>query len=139
MKIRYIIGSVIVASVVGLIIATPEQDSNTAKYTKKDLSTIQDRTADEARLWLEARYIDEETGERITDEKLRLIEQDLRRLPSQKSMAFYSMGPDNIGGRTRAIQVDRTWNDRMWAGGVSGGLFASYNNCLLYTSPSPRD
>ena len=127
MKIRYIIGSVLVASIFGLFVVLPEQDSNAAEYTKKDLSTVQDRTAEEARLWLESRYIDEETGQRITDEKLRLIEQDLRRLPSQKSMAFYSMGPDNIGGRTRAIQVDRTWNDRLWAGGVSGGLFVSYN------------
>ena len=42
-------------------------------------------------------------------------------------------GPDNIGGRTRAIQVDRTWNDRIWAGGVSGGLFVSYNGANTWT------
>ena len=37
------------------------------------------------------------------------------------------MGPDNIGGRTRAIQPDRSDINRVWAGGVSGGLFVSNN------------
>ena len=127
MKIRYIIGSVMVASVVGLFVTLPKEDLTNAKYEQKDLSVLIEPSADDARKWLEARYIDQETGERITDEKLALIEQDLRRLPRTKSISFYSKGPDNIGGRTRAICVDRTWNDRLWAGGVSGGLFVSYD------------
>ena len=42
-------------------------------------------------------------------------------------------GPDNVGGRTRAILVDAAdpTNNTVLAGGVNG--------CLLYTSPSPRD
>lgn len=36
-------------------------------------------------------------------------------------------GPDNIGGRTRAILVDRKDNNILYAGGVSGGLFKSTN------------
>lgn len=37
------------------------------------------------------------------------------------------VGPDNIGGRTRAILVDNTTSDgsRVYAGSVSGGLFVS--------------
>ena len=127
MKMRYIVGSVIVASVVGLFYTLPKEDSSKATYEKSDLSVLNAPSADDARKWLEARYIDQETGERITDEKLASIEQDLRRLPQSKSIAFYSKGPDNIGGRTRAVCVDRLWNDRIWAGGVSGGLFVSYN------------
>jgi len=127
MKIRYIIGSVMVASVVGLLLFFQENESVQGSYVKKDLSTIVNQNANEALEWINARYIDEETGERITAEKLASIEQDLRRLPRTKTMSFYSQGPDNIGGRTRAICVDRTWNDRLWAGGVSGGLFASYD------------
>ena len=127
MKLRYIVGSVVVASIVGMFYTLPKEDLSKATYEKSDLSTLKAPSADDARKWLEARYTDQETGERITDEKLALIEQDLRRLPQSKSIAFYSKGPDNIGGRTRAVCVDRLWNDRIWAGGVSGGLFVSYN------------
>lgn len=36
-------------------------------------------------------------------------------------------GPNNIGGRTRAILIDRNNPNRMYAGGVSGGLWISDN------------
>jgi len=127
MKIRYIIGSVFVASLVGAILLFSKSDLDQSKYTQKELSSISKLTADDAQQWLAARYIDVETGERVSDEKLRLIQQDIKRLQRNKSISFIPQGPDNIGGRTRAIQIDRTWIDRVWAGGVSGGLFVSYN------------
>lgn len=37
------------------------------------------------------------------------------------------IGPDNYGGRTRAVLVDRRNNNVLWAGGVSGGLWKSTN------------
>jgi len=127
MKIRYIIGSVCIASVVGAILLVPNSDVDNSKYTQKELSSLSELSADDAQKWLAARYIDVETGERVSEENLRLIEQDIKRLQRNKSISFIPQGPDNIGGRTRAIQVDRTWMDRVWAGGVSGGLFVSYN------------
>ena len=67
---RYIVGSVIVASVVGLFYTLPKEDLSKATYEKSDLSVLNAPSADDARKWLEARYVDQETGERITDEKL---------------------------------------------------------------------
>ena len=116
-----------IASFIGLFLFFPKNETVQGSYDEKELSSIIKPNANEALEWINARYLDEETGERITTEKLASIEQDLRRLPRTKSMSFYSQGPDNIGGRTRAICVDRTWNDKLWAGGVSGGLFASYD------------
>lgn len=37
------------------------------------------------------------------------------------------MGPDNIGGRTLAILIDKNNSNKMFAGGVSGGLWVSTN------------
>jgi len=127
MKIRYIVGSVFVASLVGAILLFSKSDLDQSKYAQKELSSISKLTADDAQQWLAARYIDVETGERVSEEKLRLIQQDIKRLQRNKSISFIPQGPDNIGGRTRAIQIDRTWIERVWAGGVSGGLFVSYN------------
>lgn len=44
-----------------------------------------------------------------------------------KSLAleFVERGPDNIGGRTRGIGIDRSNDSIMYAGSVSGGLFKS--------------
>ncbi|MCB9241639.1 MAG: T9SS type A sorting domain-containing protein [Flavobacteriales bacterium] len=36
-------------------------------------------------------------------------------------------GPDNVGGRTRAVIVDRNDNNILYAGGVMGGIFKSTN------------
>ena len=43
------------------------------------------------------------------------------------NLAWEDMGPDNIGGRCRAILVDRNNSNRLFAGAVSGGLFISNN------------
>ena len=40
---------------------------------------------------------------------------------------WMDLGPDNIGGRTRAIVVDRNNINHLYAGSVSGGLFESIN------------
>lgn len=45
--------------------------------------------------------------------------------PKSLSLTFGELGPDNIGGRTRAIGIDRSDDDVMYAGSVGGGLFKS--------------
>jgi hypothetical protein len=43
-------------------------------------------------------------------------------------LTWYERGPNNIGGRTRALMMDPNdvTNKRVWAGGVAGGVW--YNN-----------
>ncbi len=40
-------------------------------------------------------------------------------------LQWTELGPNNVGGRTRAILVDRSNSNLLYAGGVSGGLFRS--------------
>jgi len=42
-------------------------------------------------------------------------------------------GPDNVGGRTRAICIDRNDANHVFAGSVSGGLFVSFNGANNWT------
>lgn len=46
---------------------------------------------------------------------------------------WYDHGPDNVGGRTRAICVDNQNIHHVWAGSVSGGLFESFNRANTWT------
>lgn len=40
--------------------------------------------------------------------------------------SWVERGPNNIGGRSRAMAWDPTITNKVWAGGVTGGLW--YNN-----------
>lgn len=48
------------------------------------------------------------------------------------SLTWEEMGPDNVGGRCRAIWMDKDNPDKMLAAGVSGGLFKSSNGGLSW-------
>ena len=82
---------------------------------------------------MKARYIDVTTGQPVTAEVLAQIQQEIGKMKTSKTISFTEQGPDNIGGRTRAVQPDRTNINRVWAGGVSGGLFVSLNKGNLWT------
>jgi photosystem II stability/assembly factor-like uncharacterized protein len=52
---------------------------------------------------------------------------------SKKTRAFgnvlwQNMGPNNFGGRTRAVIVDRDSANKLFMGGVNGGMFVSRDN-----------
>ncbi|NCA19792.1 MAG: T9SS C-terminal target domain-containing protein, partial [Crocinitomicaceae bacterium] len=125
---NYLIGSVVVAGACALFALGNLDFSKIAgSYSKKNLSILQEQNANAAMEWMKARYIDVTTGQPVSNEKLAEIQKQISKLDINKNIAFTDEGPDNIGGRTRAIQVDRTWENRLWAGGVSGGLFVSNN------------
>lgn len=98
----------------------------------ENLNQYKKKSALDAMQWIKDRYLDLETGTTITHEKLTEIRKQISKLPSAKSMSFTECGPNNIGGRTRAICVDKTNNNRLWAGGVSGGLFVSNNRAVTW-------
>ncbi len=53
-------------------------------------------------------------------------------LVGTQGRAWVQRGPDNIGGRTRALVIDPRNTQRMFAGGVSGGLWRSENAGLSW-------
>ncbi|MCJ8288232.1 MAG: T9SS type A sorting domain-containing protein [Crocinitomicaceae bacterium] len=123
-----IIGSVGIVATAALFAVSPWRSADSeGTYTQEAFSSLTEKSADDARLWLDRKYLDPETGERISDKKLRQIDAAVSQMEKSRAVTFIEQGPDNIGGRTRAIQVDVTNNDIVWAGGVSGGLFKSLN------------
>jgi hypothetical protein len=123
----YVFGSLMVAGFVAVAVGAFMLFPTEGKYKQENLSALQETSSDDAMAWLRARYIDVTTGQPVSAEKLAQIDGQIRKMKKSKSIVFESMGPDNIGGRTRAIQSDRTNINRLWAGGVSGGLFVSLN------------
>jgi len=66
------------------------------------------------------------TGE-IEQDKIQLAGEIARKLPSTKSIGlnWEEMGPNNVGGRVRALLIDNSNSSIMYAGGVNGGLWKS--------------
>tara|TARA_R110002073_G_scaffold123234_2_gene266871 strand:+ start:53994 stop:56732 length:2739 start_codon:yes stop_codon:yes gene_type:complete len=66
---------------------------------------------------------------------------DVAAFNRKSSRTYTSRGPSNLGGRTRAIQVDLSDNtsNTIIAGGVSSGLFRTTNGGTSWTKVSPND
>ena len=79
---------------------------------------------------------DVNTGEIPVDEVLRVRKQIAQNSLVSKApnIQWTEMGPDNVGGRTRALIVDNQNPNRYWAGSVSGGLWVSENRGLTWTA-----
>ncbi|MBT3208904.1 MAG: T9SS type A sorting domain-containing protein [Bacteroidetes bacterium] len=79
--------------------------------------------------WLNLRKAGNKEG--IVDlAKVREAEQKVKAMRLQKgtssiNLNWVEMGPDNIGGRTRALLIDKDDPNKMIAGGVAGGIWIS--------------
>lgn len=124
---KLIVGAIGVIAAGAIFSTLPLGLNSVGSYKKKSLSSLEMRSATEAQNWLAARYIDQSTGEPVTAQKLSEIRTQIAKMSKSKAISFIEQGPDNIGGRTRAIQIDIDNVSRVWAGGVSGGLFVSTN------------
>jgi hypothetical protein len=75
--------------------------------------------------------VDPTTGVLDQNEYYR-VAREVEQSSQQKSLkslglSWTDLGPHNVGGRTRAILIDKQNTQHMFAGGVSGGLFESWN------------
>ncbi|MFI5149082.1 MAG: T9SS type A sorting domain-containing protein [Bacteroidia bacterium] len=64
---------------------------------------------------------------RIAEVTDKVAKEARRHSVSAWPLTFTELGPDNVGGRTRAICIDKTDHRHMFAGGVSGGLWESHD------------
>lgn len=69
--------------------------------------------------------------DRMLPARAAMRKQDLEALP-----AWTELGPNNVGGRTRALLIHPTNPSVMYAAGVSGGVWKTTNGGALWT-PSP--
>lgn len=103
------------------------------QYTKNRESLDQEQGANGMKEWLKTTMTDVETGELITQHRLKEVMSEYRKSQTKAiTVNWKEQGPDNIGGRTRAILIDHTDENVIWAGGVTGGLYKSLNGGNLW-------
>ncbi|MBK6526467.1 MAG: T9SS type A sorting domain-containing protein [Crocinitomicaceae bacterium] len=66
-------------------------------------------------------------GDYTHEDWVRAREQAMTMPQDRTTVSWLDQGPDNVGGRTRAILVDKNDVNHVYAGSGSGGLFESFN------------
>jgi len=65
-------------------------------------------------------------------ESARLALKRMKNNDKSQNINWSFVGPDNVGGRTRAIVIDRNDTSHIMAGGISGGLWESFDNAVSW-------
>jgi len=137
---------------IGLLFYNSNNETKTEKLRKKHASFIKNHPFNKTvslskkerkaqglppNAFFEQEYlneIDPNTG-RVPKEKIYALQKQLenermgQRVPGDNQNAWASRGPNNVGGRTRAVVFDPNdaTNETVYAGGVSGGLWKNTN------------
>lgn len=99
---------------------------NEAQYTPRSVVLSSDNAKGSAK-WLHELRRDPRTDEIPTQDYFNAKQavQTMRLQEDIGNITWEELGPDNIGGRSRALLIDRDNPNILYAGGVSGGLFTS--------------
>lgn len=140
-KALLFIAPVCLALVALFVPDTPE--SVTAEFTPRD-SQMPIGEAEGAQWYYNLLRANPETGV-IDQEDVRKARKAVERLQLQRAenrsasaLGWIEMGPDNIGGRTRAVWSDS--EEEYWVGSVSGGVWHTTNEGNTWTHiPTPSN
>lgn len=147
---RTLLLSSIAALFLSLLLLTLQKKPSTPITTPLALHKIpKTQRISDALEWRFAKLINGFTGTfNLEDYQLAVQKADAMKLQSAQkkgllNLTWEAVGPDNFGGRTRAILYDKTQEGTIWIGGVSGGLFKSvdrgrtWNRVQSYTGFGP--
>ena len=132
MKKLFLILILFFVSIGGKILLKKERNFNDFKSEYKEHSGAKN-------------YWRQRTGTFDSDEKfiksIKKARKQIARVPKRKTLGldWKELGPDNIGGRTRAILIDNANPNLIFAGGVAGGLWFSTDAGLTWSQTEPGD
>lgn len=131
-KSKLILGTLVVATIAGGIYLSKNEGKSSSQYSSHT-DSVQAEHGEKSSHWAGAREYWETLHMNVNTGQVEQADYDAAKkiamkIPSAKNaMSFNELGPDNIGGRTRAIEIDPTNESIVYAGSVSGGLFKSTN------------
>ncbi len=129
-KNKLILGTVVIAAITGGIYLSKSESNSQPKYKNVAFQTspkedVKNKHWQGAKEYWEILHMNEVTGqvEQSDYDNARKIALGIPQ--SKNSMSFVEMGPNNQGGRTRAVEVDPNNDNIVYAGAVSGGVYKS--------------
>lgn len=118
--------AVVVASIAITSVLNTEMESEESKYSPRSSEANQSEDWSGAKELYKRLRANVYTGEVNREDYIAAYNQIKNMsFPKAQTMSWVEHGPDNIGGRTRAILVDKDDSLLVYAGSVSGGLWKS--------------
>lgn len=128
MKIKHLTLTIGIGLIVGFIAYTLNHDKKINSYIPRSIQNQSETEISGAIKWYQRMRNNQETGS-VDLKDIEIAQKQIKqlRLNNDKNLdlQWVEMGPDNIGGRTRAILVDNADSNLIFACGVSGGLWKS--------------
>lgn len=137
MKKGLLYGSVMVLGAAVTAISLNSSSNDDGYYEPRTGAQKASYGAQGAIEWWQSVRANPTTGKVDLEDVMAAREQlDARRSFAKKSvsnLSWQEVGPNNIGGRTRAFLIDRDSTNELYAGSVSGGLYKSSNAGASWT------
>lgn len=129
---KLILGTVSLAAVAVAGVMVSGLKTEDSGYESVSLTAASDsKKIDGFNQWWKEHHINSETGEMMTTEQFQQGLREARMIasfqPKVSGFDWNEQGPENVGGRTRAILVDQQDENHLYAASVSGGLFETFN------------
>jgi hypothetical protein len=123
-KLLFSLFTLLVLTIVGALTYLPKTNVESDNYIKSEEEN--DEGIDGAVDFYHRQMANFQTGE-IEVDKIMAARDAARKISSSKALnlSWSEMGPNNVGGRVRALLIDKDNNQLMYAGGVNGGLWKS--------------
>ncbi|MCD6332396.1 MAG: hypothetical protein J7L89_03900, partial [Bacteroidales bacterium] len=128
MKNKHLLFAVTLVFMTGLTAFSQVNSSVSPELTGDGDRVVKKLDPMNAANWISARRVNQYTGTIDLADILRAQEQVKalqRKGGNSLDISWTEMGPNNIGGRTRTLLIDKDNTSVLFAGGVSGGLWKS--------------
>jgi len=123
-----LLGSLPIALLAGTF-ALNSNSSEEGVYESRSNSTLVDANGASGMQELQSMLL----GEYTREDYMRVFAEAKAMPENRASVTWNSHGPDNVGGRTRAILIDNQDFTHIYAGSVSGGLYESIDRANFWT------
>lgn len=127
---KLLLGTVAIAAIAGTVVFSPFTGEQLPSYKTRVEKDAPTKADDAFELYKQMHSVngvyDPEYLQQVRQQAIEQInhqKKDSRAL----NLNWFEEGPDNVGGRTRAILIDRNYSQHVFAGSVSGGLYESWN------------
>ncbi len=132
------VSSLLTISICYFYFSQPHSSNNSVEEeTSVNHKSGKKESIKEAIEYLNQRRLNDVTGKVEIEDYLFAFKEVAQHAAARKrgssNVQWIELGPDNIGGRTRSIIVDKFNNKNVYAGAVSGGLYFSNNRGLSWT------
>lgn len=129
MRTKHLLLYCVVLIAAGLVLFSAQSEKKLRQYYPNHKIEFEKQGIYGAMEWMKFQKANMETG-RIDLKDIMRAEEQVMALKFQNNakslnINWIEMGPDNVGGRTRAILIDKDNDNLVFAGGVAGGLWRS--------------